>query len=227
MYYKDLQQIFDSFGRNFNVANGSFEGVGIGGFGAFGWRYYDDPGVSRVHDPAVAPDGDYYLSLTAGGTNPNAGSVIQGTDATGDFLPGATSGTQDYYVTLMMKGTAGAQAEISTKYQAQEVYSYTGTGVVQNVSVTTSWAEYTVHLTAPSGVWQTFIKLRAASGTVDFDNVRMSDSNDPDFSFNLNDLAGMADVWLSGDAEWDIAPWPEGDGTVNIKDFSLLTNFWE
>ena len=45
MYYKDLQQIFDSFGRNFNVANGSFEGVGIGGFGALGWRYYDDPGI--------------------------------------------------------------------------------------------------------------------------------------------------------------------------------------
>ena len=37
----------------------------------------------------------------------------------------------------------------------------------------------------------------------------------------------MTDVWLSGDAEWDIAPWPEGDGIVNIKDFSLLSDFWE
>ena len=219
-------EIFDSFGRNFNVANGSFEGVGIGSFGAFGWRYYDDPGVIRVHDPIVAPDGEYYLSLTAGGSNPNAGSVIQGTDATGDFLPGATTGTQDYYVTLMMRGTPGAQAEISTKYQVQEVFSYTGTPVVQNISLTSSWTEYKVHLTAPSGVWQTFIKLRAASGTVDFDNVRMSDSVGPDFIFNLYDLLDMAQDWLSDDAQWDIAPWPDGDGIVDLKDFSLLANYW-
>ena len=110
-------EIYDSFGRNFDVTNGSFEEKAIGTFGAFGWRYYDDPGVSRVYDPAGASDGDYYLRLTAGGANPNAGSVIQGTDATGDFLPGATSGTQDYYVTLMMRSTTGGQAEISAKYQ--------------------------------------------------------------------------------------------------------------
>ncbi len=219
-------ELFDSFGRNFNVANGSFEGAGIGSFGAFGWRYYDDSGVSRIHDSAVAPDGEYYLQLTAGGGG-NSGSVMQGTDATGDFLPGPTTSTQDYYLTLMMKGTPGAQAEISTKYQVQEVYSYTGTPVVQNVSVTTSWKRYSVHLTAPSGVWQTFIRLRAVSGTVDFDNIRMSDSTDPDFSFDLDDLNEMAGDWLSDDAQWDIAPWPEGDDIVNIKDFALLTDFWE
>ncbi|MHC5115858.1 MAG: hypothetical protein ACYSQY_02170, partial [Planctomycetota bacterium] len=94
-------EIFAPFGDGFDVANGSFEEKAIGrtGFNAFGWRYYDDPGVSRVYDPAVAPDGDYYLSLNHTTSGTYHGSVHQGTDATGDILPGGTTGTQDYYVT--------------------------------------------------------------------------------------------------------------------------------
>ena len=75
---------------------------------------------------------------------------------------------------------------------------------MQTVNVTADWAEYTVHLTAPSGVWKTFIRLRAAGGTVDFDNVRMSDhltcGNGGDC--DLNDLLDMINRWLSGDSQW-------------------------
>ena len=42
--------VFDGFGRAFNVANGSFEDIARGGFGAFGWRYFDD-GVERIRNP--------------------------------------------------------------------------------------------------------------------------------------------------------------------------------
>ena len=80
-------EVFDAFGHNFDVANGSFEDAGKSGFNAYGWRYYTDEGVNRIYDPSGAADGDYYLQLTAGGTG-NAGSVRQGTDATGDLAPG-------------------------------------------------------------------------------------------------------------------------------------------
>ncbi|MFZ9034352.1 MAG: hypothetical protein ACO21J_10425, partial [Anaerohalosphaeraceae bacterium] len=224
-------EIFNPFGDGFDVANGSFENKAIGGFDAFGWRYFDDPGVSCVYDPAVAPDGDYYLSLNHNAGNTYWGSVHQGTDATGDFLPGGTSGTQDYYVTLMMKGTSGAQAEISAEHQQQAVYDDGVTGInAQTVDVTTSWAEYTVHLTAPSGTWKNRIRLRATSGTVDFDAVSMSDTLPPvpcqdGGDCDLSDLLAMLNQWLSTDSQWDIAPDP-GDGQVDFLDFAALSQQW-
>jgi lysophospholipase L1-like esterase len=161
-------EIFDSFGRDFNVANGSFEGVGKANFGAFGWRYFDDNGVERVHGDAY--DGSYFLRLTA-----NSGAVHQGTDATGDFLPGPTSGNQQYTITLWMRGTPGAQAEISADYQVQQVYERTADPAdVKTFSVTSSWEQYTATLSAPDGIWLTYIKLHAISGTVDFDAVSMT-----------------------------------------------------
>jgi hypothetical protein len=223
-------EIFNPFGDGFDMANGSFEEKAIGVFGAFGWRYFDDPGVNRVYDPAVAPDGDYYLSLTNNTGGTYWGSVHQGTDATGDFLPGGTSGIQDYYITLMMKGTSGAQTEISAEHQQQAVYDDGVTGIhAQTIDVTTSWAEYTVHLTAPSGTWKNRIRLRATSGTVDIDHVRMS--NTPPATCgngggcDLDDLLAMVNEWLSNDSQWDIAPDP-GDGAVDILDFAALSNDW-
>jgi hypothetical protein len=167
-------EIFDGFGRNFNVANGGFEGSGKAGFDGFGWRYYDDPGVERIYDPAGAYAGDYYLRLTYTEGGANYGSVQQGTDATGDFLPGPTPDIQQYTLTAMMRGTAGAQAEIIAEYQIQQTYDRTGTPDVQVVNVTTDWQQYDVTLYAPAGMWLTYIKLRAAAGTVEFDEVSMA-----------------------------------------------------
>ncbi|MHC5183938.1 MAG: GDSL-type esterase/lipase family protein [Planctomycetota bacterium] len=224
-------EIFNPFGLGFDVVNGSFENKAIGGFDAFGWRYFNDPGVNRVYDPAVAPDGDYYLSLTHNTGGTYWGSVHQGTDATGDLLPGALAATQDYYVTLMMKGTSGAQAEISAEHQQQAVYDGGVTGIdAQTVDVTANWAEYTVHLTAPSGTWKNRIRLRATSGTVNFDAVSMSDTLPPvpcqdGGDCDLSDLLAMLNQWLSTDSQWDIAPDP-GDGQVDFLDFAALSQQW-
>ncbi|MHC5184764.1 MAG: GDSL-type esterase/lipase family protein [Planctomycetota bacterium] len=204
-------EIFNPFGDGFDVANGSFEKKAIGrtGFNAFGWRYYDDPGVSRVYDPAVAPDGDYYLSLTHNTGNTYWGSVHQGTDATGDLLPGALAAT----------------------HQQQAVYDDGVTGIdAQTVDVTANWAEYTVHLTAPSGTWKNRIRLRATNGTVDFDAVSMSDTLPPVPCENggdcdFNDLLALLNQWLSNDIPWDIAPDP-GDGKVDVLDFAALSQQW-
>ena len=40
----------NGYGEDGDVANGSFEEVAP--FGGWGRRYYDDPGVSRIYDPA-------------------------------------------------------------------------------------------------------------------------------------------------------------------------------
>jgi hypothetical protein len=56
--------IMSGYGRNGDVANGSFEEVAP--LGGYGWRYYTDSGVSRVHAPGDAFDGDYYLRLSNG-----------------------------------------------------------------------------------------------------------------------------------------------------------------
>jgi hypothetical protein len=42
----------------------------------------------------------------------------------------------------------------------------------------------------------------------------------------IDDLVGMASVWLSSDGLWDIAPSPLGDEIVDYFDFSLLSEFW-
>ena len=47
--------------RFIEVPNGSFEEVTP--FGGYGWRNYDEPGVSRINDPAGAYDGDLSTSF--------------------------------------------------------------------------------------------------------------------------------------------------------------------
>jgi hypothetical protein len=157
--------IIDGFGRNFDVANGSFEHQAP--FGGFGWRYRQD-GVQRVRDPAGAAKGDYYIRLEAGE------EVHQPIDATGDALPGATTNNQVYYVSAMIRGTTpGAVAQINADYEGQQLYNR-GNGVTRSFPVTPTWQHYTTTFTAPNGTWKTFLILRASAGTVEFDDVHMS-----------------------------------------------------
>ncbi len=86
-------------------------------------------------------------------------------------MPFDPSINNDVKVQKFSAHTKFIQAEIIAEYQVQEVYSFTGTADVQTVYPTTDWQQYTVHLTAPAGIWQTFIRLRAAGGVVDFDAV--------------------------------------------------------
>ncbi len=163
--------IIDGFGRDWDFSNGSFEHRAP--FGGFGWRYYTD-GVERVHNPADAADGDYYIRLDAGE------KVHQPTDATGDHLPGATKGKQVYYITASIRGiTPGAQAQIQTHFQGQEIYKHDDkpdTFQTSTFDVTTSWKDYTHVATASDGVWTIYNYLISSSGTVEFDNVRMSNT---------------------------------------------------
>ena len=216
--------IIDGFGRNWDFANGSFEHKAP--FGSFGWRYYTD-GVERVKDSAGAADGDYYIRLDSGEM------VHQPTDATGDLLPGGTSASQTYYITASIRGTEpGAQAQIQTHFEGQTMWTHDdnpATFQTSTFDLTTSWKDYTHVATASTGVWTIFNYLIASSGTVEFDNVRMS--NKPIICGNsgicgFDDLISMAENWLSSDSLSDIAPVPSGDGIVNNLDFGMLSEYW-
>lgn len=158
--------IIDGFGHNFDVANGSFEHQAP--FGGFGWRYMED-GVQRIKDPGSASDGNYFIRLSEGTM------VHQPIDATGDSLPGPTTSNQAYKVTAMIRGTTpNAIAQINADFEEQALYNRTG-GIEKSFTVDSSWKEYSTSFAAPDGTWKTFVILKAKSGTVEFDNVRMSD----------------------------------------------------
>ncbi|SET34050.1 GDSL-type esterase/lipase family protein [Thalassotalea agarivorans] len=162
-------EVFDGFGRNFNVANGSFEEQAKNGFNAFGWRYVAD-GVERIRNANQAADGEYYIALDAGE------EVHQGTDATGDFERGATSGNQTYVVRAMIRAKNGnGTATISADYEGQGLYNR-GDKETEVFAVEGQWKEYVATFTAPNGTWKTYISLGSNSGTVEFDNVRMSEN---------------------------------------------------
>ena len=47
-----------------------------------------------------------------------------------------------------------------------------------------------------------------------------------DAEVNFRDFARLAQHWQGVDASTDVAPWPAGDGMVDLNDLSVLTRFW-
>jgi hypothetical protein len=196
--------IIDGFGRNFDVANGGFEHQAP--FGGFGWRYKDD-GVQRMNDPAEAAEGSYYIRLGPGKL------VHQSIDATGDALPGGTTGDQVYYVNAMIRGTSsGAVAQINADFEGQQLYNR-GNGAIRYFAVSTEWQRYTTTFTAPNGSWKTFLILRSAGGTVEFDNVQMS--NRPHLMAENPDPSTFHLLWQSAPNE-----------TYQVQSTQNLSNTW-
>ena len=155
----------NGYGTGFDVANGSFEGAARDGYGGFGWRYFTD-GVERV-SVSDAAHGDYVIRL-----EPDE-LVHQCVDATGDFVPQATSNVQQYELTAAIRsvgatGTAvlGADYEEQTLYKRENPEEY-------EIAVSGDWQDYSVTLTAPDGTWQTNVILKSLEGELEFDNVRL------------------------------------------------------
>ncbi len=158
----------DGWGRNFDVANGGFEESARSGFNGFGWRYADD-GVERIRDPAGAYEGAHYIRLEAGE------QVHQGTEATGDFLPGPTGARQRYELTAWVRAAGDqAVAVLQADFEGQAMYGRAN-AVSRAFDVGPDWTPIRAIFTAPSGTWKTFITLAARDGTVDFDQVSMRD----------------------------------------------------
>lgn len=159
--------VMDGFGRNGNVANGSFEAVAP--FGGYGWRYYTD-GAQRMRDPRTSPDGEWFLRL------PEGKQVHQ---------PNPASKAKTYTIRLKMRGQqAGDRGRIRIEFRDQEWrHEIPDSSKTFEFALDPTWKDY--HMTAKSPAsdesldaswepWQIIIRLEAESGTVDFDDVRLS-----------------------------------------------------
>jgi hypothetical protein len=208
--------VMDGFGRDGNVANGSFEEVAP--FGGFGWRYFLDPGVSRIHDPSGAYDGDYYLRLSDGAKS---------------FQTNPAKSGETFTVTAWMRGgSGGEQADITIDFRDQSMGGYDISPMIaytETKTLTGGWEQYSMTATAPTDmnpVFGTRTTFRAGSGdTVEIDYVRMSC---PAYSYcgdgacDFADLLVMAMNWLSNDPVADFS----GDAIINVVDFSILAERW-
>ena len=163
-------EIFDAYGHNFDVANGSFENVAKGGFNAFGWRYHDD-GVERIDDSTTASDGDYFIRLSKGQ------EVHQGLDASGDFEPGPAKTGQLYEITAMARAYGGSSvATIAADFERQNLYQRENRKQ-ESFDIGSSWEAVSFIFSAPVDSWKLYLVLQATEGSVEFDNVRMSNLN--------------------------------------------------
>ena len=159
----EWQDVVSGYGQGGNVANGSFERVAP--FGGWGWRYFDDAGVSRVLDPPGAHHGDHYLRLASGAlshqTNPSSdGHVINATM----WMRGALGG-ESVEVTISFRDQDGGGEPNSPMQQTTDTKTLSAT-----------WQQYAMTATAPSGgpspVYSARVAFSAGSGdTVDIDSV--------------------------------------------------------
>ena len=77
----------------------------------------------------------------------------------------------------MIRSTSGtATAQINADFEGQQLYNRAN-GVTNSIVVNTTWQEYTTSFSAPKDTWKTFVILKALRGTVEFDNIRMSDQS--------------------------------------------------
>jgi hypothetical protein len=158
--------IMSGYGRGGDVANGSFEEVAP--FGGWGWRYFDDPGVSRVYDPPGAKDGEYYLRLSNGASSHQPNPAYDG---------------ETFEVTVQMRGyEGGEQVDMTVDFRDQMWRSPPLQSATQTKHLSTDWQPFTMTATAPTGaanpVFNTRLTFTAGVGaTVDIDNVFMRLSN--------------------------------------------------
>ncbi|MEM7355645.1 MAG: GDSL-type esterase/lipase family protein, partial [Acidobacteriota bacterium] len=102
--------VMSGYGVNGNVANGSFEEVAP--FGGWGWRYFDDAGVSRVHDPATAYDGEHFLRLANGAaTHQNIPASDGETFTVNVWARGAMAG-DELHITMDFRDQGAAGPDI-------------------------------------------------------------------------------------------------------------------
>ncbi len=147
--------VMNGYGMNGAVANGSFEEVAP--FGGWGWRYFDDPGVSRIHDPAGAHHGEYYLRLE---------------DLAASHQSNPASNGDPVTVMAWMRGeNAGDQVSISIDFRNQDQGAEPDTPMQIETEVKTltpGWQLYSMTSTAPTcgptPVFSNRVTFEAASG---------------------------------------------------------------
>ena len=77
---------------------------------------------------------------------------------------------------MIRSATGIATAQINADFEKQALYNRIN-GIEKSFTVDGTWKEYSTSFAAPNGTWKTFVILKAKSGTVEFDNVRMSNQS--------------------------------------------------
>ncbi|MBN1509713.1 MAG: MBL fold metallo-hydrolase [Sedimentisphaerales bacterium] len=78
------------------------------------------------------------------------------------------------------------------------------------------------------GVWTDFVFGQAGGSTVTdpYEPTARDVDFDADASVNFHDFGLLAQHWRGANTATDVAPWPLGDGAVDLRDLSVLTRFW-
>ena len=157
------RDVMNGYGMNGDVANGGFEEEAP--FGGYGWRYLNDEGVDRIHDPAGAHEGSYYLRLSNGAVSHQP-------------IPAEDGNTFTLSV-WMRGGQAGNQVDITMDFRDQEMWTSPLQTETETKTLTADWQQYSMAATAPTGtanpVFHSRVTFTAAAGDiVDVDGVVMS-----------------------------------------------------
>ena len=177
--------VVSGYGANGDVANGSFEASAP--FGGWGWRYFDDTGVSRVLDPSGAQHGEYYLQLFDGASSHQSNPASDGDDVPVTvWMRGASDGDQvDITIDFRHQGQG---AEPAIPMQAE----------TETVALTTEWQQYSMASTAPTDapypVYSNRVSFQAAAGDTVYIDDAMAFVPEPSEWLQL--VAGVACLLL-------------------------------
>ncbi|MDG1478120.1 MAG: GDSL-type esterase/lipase family protein [Myxococcota bacterium] len=149
--------VMSGYGVDGGVANGSFEAVAP--FGGYGWRYFQDAGVSRVSD-GTAHDGETHVVLEQGAEIHQPNPAVAGQTVT---------------ATVWLRGASGGeQVELTIDFRDQTMWTDPLSVTTETVSLTADWTAATITAQAPDGdVFHTRLTVTAASGTASVDSVSM------------------------------------------------------
>ncbi|MBX2797913.1 MAG: hypothetical protein KTR31_09600 [Myxococcales bacterium] len=155
--------VVSGFGVGGDVANGGFEQTAP--FGGYGWRYHDDPGVTRIEDAAAAHTGSWFVQLADGA------QIHQ---------PNPASDGDTVTATVWLRAEqAGQTAEITLDFRDQTLGTEPVASTTEQLALTTEWTQHTLNATARvqlgRPVFHTRLTLAAGAGaTVHVDDVTTS-----------------------------------------------------
>jgi hypothetical protein len=149
--------------RDGNVANGGFEQVAP--FGGYGWRYFEDTGVSREKDAAAAHGGDYFLSLQYGAASHQPNPAMPG---------------QTFAVSAWVRSQKpGDQIQVTIDFRDQNMWTDPLQSETETFTpLTTGWTQIEMEAIAPVAtarpVFHTRLTFQAGSGSIIYiDDVSM------------------------------------------------------
>ena len=160
--------VVDGYGKDGDVANGSFEQVAP--LGGFGWRYFQD-GITRVHSPEQSPAGEWFLRIPEGSET---------------HQPNPAHSAQRCTFHFQLRSADKGQATIRVEFRDQQYRNEIKDSAKDfKIQAGAQWLEHSVSVQSPAptgdqshDVWQIILRIIANEGTIDIDNVKLTSPNE-------------------------------------------------